>query len=126
LVGLALTRQAAKAAAEQQQSRVDWVLSEVEKIEAEQEAAAGESSGSKRGSSRNREQMDDTNRPEDVFTPRVGKRRRTKKVEEMDKTDETEKMPAARSRRLQVASTVNGVPDQPSPARRSTKPTTGM
>jgi hypothetical protein len=41
--------------------------------------------------------MDDTNRPEDVFTPRVGKRRRTKKVEEMDRTDETEKMPVGKS-----------------------------
>jgi hypothetical protein len=38
-----LQRKAAKAAAEQQQSRVGWVLSEMEKMEAEQEAAADES-----------------------------------------------------------------------------------
>lgn len=63
--------QAAKAAAKQQQSRVGWVLSEMEKIEVEQDAASGESSGSKSGNSRNREPMDDTNRPEDVFTPAV-------------------------------------------------------
>lgn len=53
---------------------------------------AGESGGSKR----KRKPTDDTNRPE-VFAPRLGKRRRTKKVEEMDKTDETEKMPAGKS-----------------------------
>lgn len=44
------------------------VLSEIEKIEAEQNAAAGES-GSSTGSSRKRKHTDDTNRPEDVFAP---------------------------------------------------------
>ncbi|KAI7910625.1 hypothetical protein M9X92_010978 [Pyricularia oryzae] len=44
-----------------------------------------------------RKHIDDTNRPEDVFAPRLGKRRRTKKVEEMDKRDETEKIPAGKS-----------------------------
>ncbi|KAF7503132.1 hypothetical protein GJ744_004274 [Endocarpon pusillum] len=89
--------QAAKAAAEQQQSRVGWVLSEIEKIEADQKAAAGKSGGSTSGSSRKRKHTDDINRPEDVSAPRLGKRRRTKKVEEMNKTDETKKMPAGKS-----------------------------
>jgi hypothetical protein len=92
--------QAAKAAAEQQQSRVGWVLSEIEKIEAGQKAATGESDGSTSGSSKKKGHTDDTNRPEDVFEPRLGKHRQTKKVEEVDKTYETEKMPAGKSASL--------------------------
>ncbi|KAH8762142.1 hypothetical protein F5883DRAFT_677971 [Diaporthe sp. PMI_573] len=92
--------QAAKAAAEQQQSRVGWVPSEIEKIEAEQKAATGESDGSTSGSSKKKGHTDDTNRPEDVFEPRLGKHRQTKKVEEVDKTYETEKMPAGKSASL--------------------------
>ncbi|KAL9024581.1 MAG: hypothetical protein Q9196_006414 [Gyalolechia fulgens] len=79
------------------EGKVGWVLSEIEKIEAEQKAATGESGGSTSGSSRKRKHTYDTNRPGGVFAPRLGKRRRTKKVEEMDKTDETEKMPAGKS-----------------------------
>lgn len=88
--------QAAKAAAEQQQSRVGWVLSEIEKIKAEQKATVGESGGSTSGSSRKRKHTDDINRSEDVLEPRLGKRRRTKKGEETVKMDETEKMPAGK------------------------------
>ncbi|KAL2176553.1 uncharacterized protein P884DRAFT_270398 [Thermothelomyces heterothallicus CBS 202.75] len=93
--------QAAKAAVEQQQSRVDWVLSEIEEIEAEQKAAASESggstSGSTSGSSRKRrhtlgspEQTKATWHPQRNSTTafsRLGKRRRTKKVEEMEEMD---------------------------------------
>jgi hypothetical protein len=53
----------AKAKAEQQQQcRVDWVLSEIEKTEEEQKDAAGEGSSRKTGSSKKRRPTDGTDR----------------------------------------------------------------
>jgi hypothetical protein len=90
----------AKAKVDQQQCRVDWVLSEIEKIKEEQKAAACESSGGKTGSSKKR-RPDDTDGLQDVVEPRLGKRRRIGKTDEdmtdKDKTDETEEVPASRS-----------------------------
>ena len=88
----------AKAKAEQQQCTVDWVRSEIDKIEAEQKTAAGKSggstTGSKSGNSRKRRPAEDNHDdPEDPVAPRLGKRRRTEEVDNTEKTDET-KMPA--------------------------------
>jgi hypothetical protein len=76
--------EAAKAAVDQQQCRVDWVRSEISKIEAEQKAGgeSGSSSGSKRN--RKRELTVDIDGV-DVEEPRAKKRRRM---------DETAKMAA--------------------------------
>lgn len=100
----------AKAKVDQQQCRVDWVLSEIEKIEEEQKAAAGEGSSGKNGRTKKRRPADDTGRLQDVVEPRLAKRRRIGKTDEEttdnDKTDETEAVPARRS-------------DNPSQTRRS-------
>ena len=89
---------------DQQQCRVDWVLSEIEKIKEEQKAAAGEGSSGKTGSSKKRRPADDTDGLQDVVEPRLGKRRRMGKTDEdttdKDKTDETEEVPASRSNNL--------------------------
>ncbi|KAL8902414.1 MAG: hypothetical protein Q9207_004735 [Kuettlingeria erythrocarpa] len=76
--------QTAKAKADHQQRRVDWVRSEISKIEAEQKAAGkgGSISGTTR--SRKRKLADDTDGV-DVVKPRFVKRRRA---------DETEKITA--------------------------------
>ncbi|EJT68885.1 hypothetical protein GGTG_13549 [Gaeumannomyces tritici R3-111a-1] len=93
----------AKAKVDQQQCRVDWVLSEIEKIKEEQKAAAGEGSSGKTGSSKKRRPADDTDGLQDVVEPRLGKRRRMGKTDEdttdKDKTDETEVL-ASRSNYL--------------------------
>jgi hypothetical protein len=94
----------AKAKVDQQECRVDWVLSEIEKIEEEQKAAAGEGSSGKTGSSKKRRPADDTDGLQDVVEPWLGKRRRIGKMDEdttdKDKTDETEEAPASRSDNL--------------------------
>ncbi|KAL8329152.1 hypothetical protein RB597_004744 [Gaeumannomyces tritici] len=94
----------AKAKVDQQQCRVDWVLSEIEKIKEEQKAAAGEGSSGKTGSSKKRRPADDTDGLQDVVEPRLGKRRRMGKTDEdttdKDKTDKTEEVPASRSNYL--------------------------
>lgn len=83
---------------DQQRFRVDWVLSEIEKIEAELKAAAGESGGGKSGRSRRRRRTDEASGPrEDMVGPRLRKPRRTKNAEETDKMDETQKIPAEKS-----------------------------
>lgn len=94
----------AKAKVDQQQYRVDWVLSEIEKIKEEQKATAGEGSSGKTGSSKKRRPADDTDGLQDVVEPQLGKRRRMGKTDEdttdKDKTDETEEVPASRSNNL--------------------------
>lgn len=75
-------------------------MSEIEKIE-EEEAAAGEGSNGKTGSSKKRRPADDTDGLQDAVETRLGKRRRMGKTDEdttdKDKADETEKAPASRS-----------------------------
>lgn len=92
----------AKAKVDQQQCRVDWVLSEIEKIKEEQKAAAEGSSGETGGSKKTRP-ADDTDGLQDVVEPRLGKRRRMGKTDkdttDKDKTDETE-VPASRVNNL--------------------------
>ncbi|GAB1311994.1 hypothetical protein MFIFM68171_02204 [Madurella fahalii] len=133
---------AAKTAAEQQQSRVDWVLSEIDKIEAEQKVAAPDenggssTNGSNSAGSRKTRHTDETSGSlEDVVEPRLRKRRRTKNVEEtvkMVKTDETEKMPAGKSdssshtrrskrRRPSTAADENEEEDVPEPRSKRSK-----
>lgn len=94
----------AKAKVDQQQCRVDWVLSEIEKIKEEQKAAAGEGNSGKTGSSKKRRPADDTDGLQDVVELRLGKRRRIGKTDEdttdKDKTDKTEEVPASRSSNL--------------------------
>lgn len=82
--------QAAKAKADHQQRRVDWVRSEISKIEAEQEAVGKSGSISSTTRSGKRKLTDDTDGV-DVVKPRFVKRRRT---DETDETDETEKIAA--------------------------------
>ncbi|KAL8380663.1 hypothetical protein RB595_005100 [Gaeumannomyces hyphopodioides] len=95
--------EAAKAKADQQQCRVDWVLSAIEKIEEEEDkAVAGEGSSGKTGSSKKMGPADDTDGlQDDVVGPRLGKRRRMGEADEdtadKDKTDETEEAPASMS-----------------------------
>ena len=92
---------AAKAAVDQQRCRVDWVLSEIEKIEEEEKALRADESGDgNSGRIRKRRRTDETSlAPEDVVEPQLGKRRRMDKVEETDKMHkmhETEKTPAGK------------------------------
>ena len=92
---------AAEAAVDQQRCRVDWVLAEIESIEAGEKAAAaaaGESGGGDGGRSGKRRRMDETSGSlEDVVEPRLGKRRRMVKVEETEKTHDMEETPAGKS-----------------------------
>ncbi|KAL2258898.1 hypothetical protein VTK26DRAFT_7611 [Humicola hyalothermophila] len=85
----------AKAKVDQQQCRVDWVLSEIEKINEEPKAAACEGSSGKTGSSKKR-RPEDTDGLQDVVELRLGKRRRMGKTDEdttdKDKTDEIEEV----------------------------------
>jgi hypothetical protein len=80
------------------------VLSEIEKIEEEQKAAAGEGSSGKNGSSKKRRPADDTDGLQDVVELRLGKRRQIGKTDEgttdKDKTDKTEEVLASRSDNL--------------------------
>lgn len=101
----------ARAKVDQQQCRVEWVLSEIEKIKEEQKAAAGENSIGGTGSSKKRRPADDTDGLQEVVEPRLGKRRRMGDTDEdttdEEKTEQTEEaMPASRS-------------NSPSQARRS-------
>ncbi|KAK3335135.1 hypothetical protein B0T19DRAFT_959 [Cercophora scortea] len=81
--------QAAKVTADAQQARVDWIISEIHKIEAEQMAAADESggstSGNTSGSGGKRKHIDDIKEPEDGAELRSGKRRRKETAGEMAK-----------------------------------------
>ncbi|KLU91914.1 hypothetical protein MAPG_10863 [Magnaporthiopsis poae ATCC 64411] len=86
------TYQADKADVEMQQSKIEWILSEIEKIEAEQKAAAGESGGNPSGSSGDRNHTDDANPPEDAFVPP-----QEKTGEEIDKAVGAEMVPAGKS-----------------------------
>lgn len=69
--------QIAEAEVGHQQRRVEWVRSEISKIEAEQKVA-GKSGGSSSGRSRKRKSTDDV----DGVQPRVAKRRRMDETEE--------------------------------------------
>lgn len=82
--------QTAKAKADHQQRRVDWVRSEISKIEAEQKASGKSGSISSTTRSRKRKLRDDTYGV-DVVKPRFVKHRR---MDETDETDETEKIAA--------------------------------
>lgn len=69
--------QTAKVEVGHQQRRVEWVQSDISKIEAEQKVA-GKSGGSSLGRSRKRKPTDDV----DGVQPRVAKRRRMDEMEE--------------------------------------------
>lgn len=90
-----------KAKVDQQQCRVDWVLSEIEKIKEEQKAAAGEDNIGETGSSKKRRPADDTDELQEVADPRLGKRRRMGNTDEdttdKEKTGQTEEAMPARS-----------------------------
>ncbi|KAK3693311.1 hypothetical protein B0T22DRAFT_436509 [Podospora appendiculata] len=90
--------QAAKVAADLQQSRVDWIISEIHKIESEQAAAKDESGDSKSDSMgvgcRKRKRTVDTDEPEDAVEPQLGKRGREETV------IRTEKLPVDNSDNL--------------------------
>jgi hypothetical protein len=73
--------QSAKAEADHQQRRVEWVQSEISKIAAEQKTA-GKSSSSVGTKSRKRKPTDDATDDADM-EPRVAKHRRTDKTEKM-------------------------------------------
>lgn len=91
----------AKAKVDQQQCRVDWVLSEIEKIKEEQKAAAGEDNIGGTGSSKKRRAADDTDGIQEVVEPRLGKRRRMGDTDEdtmnTEKTGQAEEVMPARS-----------------------------
>lgn len=119
---------AAEAAVDQQRCRVDWVLAEIESIEAgERAAAAGESGGGDGGRSGKRRRADETSGSlEDVVEPRLEKRRRIEKVEETEKIHEMEETPAGKSdslsqtrrskrRRPSAGADVKGEEDVPEP-----------
>ena len=90
---------AAKTAVEQQRCRVDWVLSEIEKIEEEEKALGADESGDgNSGRIRKKRRIDKTSpAPENVMKPQIGKHRR------MDKMEETEEMPAGKRDNLSQA-----------------------
>lgn len=89
---------AAEAAVDQQRCKVDWVLAEIESIEAGDKATAAGESGGDGGRSGKRKRADETSGSlEDVVEPRLGKRKQMEKVEETEKIHEMEETPAGKS-----------------------------
>ncbi|KAH7308992.1 hypothetical protein B0I35DRAFT_482741 [Stachybotrys elegans] len=72
----------AEAKVDQQQCRIDWVLSEIEKIKEEHKAATGEDSSGKTGSNQKRRLEGDTDVLQPVTEPRLQKLGRMEKVDE--------------------------------------------
>ncbi|KAL9026216.1 MAG: hypothetical protein Q9196_005084 [Gyalolechia fulgens] len=93
--------QTAKAEADHQQRRVDWVRSEISKIEAEQKTAGKSSSSSDKTRSRKRKLTDDANSV-DLVESRFGSRRRPHETEKVAGTSGDSRTTRSKKRKLPV------------------------